>query len=284
MKKVYISGQSGFVGTHLSEYLTAKGYEVIPIDRKAFQMTGTNFLDFISEASVIINLAGAPIIKRWTKAYKKELMASRIFTTRKLAQAISLMSPKPEFFLSVSAVGIYNDKGRKTEESIIEADTFLTNLCVDWESEALAAASHTKLAICRMGIVLGKDGGMLKTVLPIFKNGFGGTINHGRQFLSWVHIDDVIAAIDFIIENKKEGVFNFTAPNPVTNRTFTKTLATALKKPAFLPVPGFMLKLIYGDGASILLNGQEVYPEKLLKNGFEFKYPKLNEALENLLS
>jgi len=279
MKKVFISGQSGFIGTHLSNILKAKGYEVVAVDRRAFKMNAADFLSFMEGADIVINLAGAPIIKRWTKAYKNELIASRIFTTRKLAQAIDYLEKKPLLFISVSAVGIYDDKGIKTEQSDIYGHNFLSKLCIDWEAEATLTDARTQVAVCRMGIVIGENGGAMKSLLPFFKMGLGGKIGNGSQMLSWIQIEDVINAFMYIIEGNVGGTFNFTAPQPVTNKAFTKALAAVLNKPAFLPIPTFALRLIYGEGASVLTGGQDVRPKNLEDIGYKFTYPDIDSAL-----
>ncbi len=279
MKNIIISGATGFIGSHLSQHLKTKGFNVVPISRKEFKMQPKAFLDFLSGADAVINLAGAPIVKRWTKKYKNELIASRLFTTRKLAQSIALMPDKPAIFISVSAVGIYDDKGIKKENDNITAEHFLSRLCVDWEHEALAAAAHTKVAICRMGLVLGHNGGLVKKLMPVFKKGLGGPIGSGKQVLSWIHIEDVVQAFVHVLENKLDGVINFTAPYPVSNKEFTKAFARVLKKPAFFMVPSFLLRMVFGEAAFVLTHGQNVYPQRLIESAYEFQFAHIDNAL-----
>ncbi|MDD3876782.1 MAG: TIGR01777 family oxidoreductase [Bacteroidales bacterium] len=281
-KKIFISGQNGLIGTSLSNALKDKGYDVTAIDRNAFKMEAGHFLSFIESADIIINLAGAPIIRRWTNKYKDELFNSRVLTTRKLVNAIQLMGKKPAQFISVSAVGIYNDVGIKTEDSDTATNSFLSQLSLAWEYEASLASTYTLTAICRMGVVLSKNGGALKTMMPLFKVGLGGKIAKGTQIMSWIHIDDVVRALLFLIEHKLSGVYNFTAPNPVNNSDFTSALAKTLKTPAFFTVPEFVLKVVYGEGAVVLTQGQHVLPQNLTDKGFKFNYPTIKQALEEL--
>jgi len=200
-------------------------------------------------------------------------------------EAISLMDQKPQLLISASAVGIYSQEGEQTESKYQIADDYLGQICAAWETEAKKAIPFTRVAITRFGIVLGKEGGALKRMLPLFRYGLGGKIASGRQGFSWIHIYDAIHALEFIIENKKlSGEFNLTAPNVVDNRKFTQVMAKMLRKPAFLTVPAFALKLLFGEGAIAVTGGQFALPKHLLDEGFQFSFPDIKLALDDLTS
>ncbi len=283
-KTIAISGSTGFVGSHLSETLKKEGNDIIAITRKDFKMPANELAQKLNGVDALIHLAGAPIIKRWTEEYKKEIYHSRIDTTDKLVAAMKEMNSKPQVFISTSAIGIYEDDQEHTEQSENLNDGFMGRVCVDWEASARAAKPLTRVVIFRLGVVLGEGGGAMQPMLPLFKAGLGGKIGSGKQGFSWVHLDDVIAAYLFALRNNKlEGPFNLTAPEAVDNATFTKTLAKALRRPAIFPVPPFGLRILYGEGAQALTSGSFVRPERLITNGFSFRYPELKGALEDIV-
>ena len=235
----------------------------------------------LKNASIVINLAGAPIIKRWTEEYKKVIFYSRIKTTTNLIYAMDMEST--QLFISASAVGIYSDKGEHTESNFNYAGDYLAYVCKEWEAEANRLSEKVRTVIFRFGVVLGK-GGALHKMLPLFRLGMGGVIGSGKQPYSWVHIKDVLGAFSFVMEHTAcKGIYNLTAPHPVTNRIFTHALAKTLKRGAFLPVPSFALKMIYGEGASVLISGQTVYPEHLMKDGYSFQFPEIEGALDHII-
>ena len=280
---IAISGSGGFIGTQLTAYFQAKGNEVQTLLRINAETSTSEIVKQLSGVDVIINLAGAPVIGRWTKSYKKILLDSRIITTRKIVEAISHMDKKPQLLISASAIGIYSQHGKQTESDFQIADDYLGQICTAWETEAKHAIPFTRVAIARFGIVLGKDGGMLKKMLPLFSLGMGGKIASGRQGFSWIHIYDVIHAMEFIIENTKlSGEFNFTAPNIVDNKKFTEILSKMLRKRAFLTVPAFALKLLFGEGAVAVTGGQFALPKHLVDEKFQFSYPDLKGALDDI--
>ncbi len=273
---IAISGANGFIGKKLTSYFLAKGNEVRNILRIHAETPAEDVATFLSDVDVVINLAGAPIAARWTEKYKRTLFNSRIITTRKIVEAISLLEKKPQLLISASAVGIYSPEGENTETKYKLTDDFLGKICIAWELEAKKAVPNTRVAIIRLGIVLSKDGGALKRMLPLFNLGFGGTIASGRQGFPWIHIYDVFHAIQFIIENKNlSGEFNFSSPHVIDNRNFTNELAKALKKKAFFNVPALALKLAFGEGAIAIAGGQFVFPKHLLEEGYKFSYPDL---------
>lgn len=280
---VLISGATGLVGTHLQKIFTSRGHAVAALGRDDFSGSLKTMAEKISESDIIIHLAGAPIVARWTASHKKEIMESRVKTTHMLVQAIEIAEKKPELLISTSAVGIYADGAVNTEEDSRLADGFLSEVCQRWEAEALFAQPFTKVAIFRFGVILAKDGGALQKMLLPFKLGLGGPIAGGKQGFSWIHIEDLIQAYIFVIEHKLDGTFNLTAPQITDNALFTKELGSALHRPVFMPIPEFALRLIFGEGATSLTSGQKVMPERLLNEGFEFRYPDLKKAFGELL-
>jgi uncharacterized protein (TIGR01777 family) len=282
---IAISGSGGFIGKQLISYFQAKGNEVRSISRINEGTPADEITRQLSGVDVIINLAGAPIVGRWSKKYKKVIFDSRIITTRKIVEAISMMDQKPKLFISGSAVGLYSPVGEQTEDKYRIADNYLAKICSAWELEAKNAIPFTRVAISRFGIVLGKDGGLIKRMLPLFRFGLGGKIASGRQGFSWIHIYDVIQVIEFIIENPKlSGEFNLTAPDVVDNGKFTKVLSKMLGKPALFAVPAFALKLLFGEGSIAVAGGQFAFPKHLTDEGFCFSYPDLKSALDDITS
>lgn len=283
MKTIAISGANGFVGTSLTNFFSSFGYKIVPLSRDILN-NKSKLEEVLNSTDIVINLAGANIINRWSESYKKLLYSSRIDTTSKIVNAISSISNKPKLLISTSAVGIYDNKSIYDENGSFSND-FLSNLCQDWEKEALKAKSEaTKVTIFRFGIILGKDGGALQKMITPFKFGLGGTIGSGKQAFSFIHINDLLNAYKFVIENDYDGIFNLTAPTPTTNKGLTLALGKTLKRPTILPVPEFVLKLIFSEGARVLTDGQSAIPKKLLDLGFEFKFKTIEETIENLCS
>lgn len=281
MKTIAITGSSGFVGTNLKRYFTDLGYEVLPIARGDLS-NQQRLQEIINQSDIVINLAGANIINRWSESYKKLLYSSRIDTTKAIVEAINTVENKPSQLISTSAVGIYDNKQTYDENGVHTSD-FLGKLAEDWEEEALKAKSEsTKVSIFRFGIVLGKDGGALEKMITPFKLGLGGVIGSGKQAFSFIHIEDLLNAYKFVIENNHEDVFNLTAPTPTTNRGLTLALGKTLKRPTILPVPEFVLNIIFSEGAKVLTDGQSAIPKNLMDLGFEFKYKTINDTIDDL--
>ncbi len=282
MKTIAITGASGFVGTNLTNFFKSFNYKIIPISRDILndELKLKNVLD---ESDVIINLAGANIIGRWTAEYKELLYTSRIDTTKKIVTALNQITDKNKLLISTSAVGIYDNKDTHDEDGTF-ANDFLSNLCQDWEKEALKAKSpNIKVSIFRFGIVLGKGGGAFAKMITPFRLGLGGIIGSGNQAFSYIHITDLLNAYKFVIENNYENTFNLTAPKPTINLLFTRALGKALRKPTIFPVPEFILKLIFSEGAKVLTDGQDVIPKRLLSLGFKFKYNDIKETVDGLI-
>lgn len=239
----------------------------------------------IALSDVVINLAGFPVSEKWTEENKKLIYNSRINITRKIVELINTSQNKPKKFISSSAIGFYGN-GR---EHLLTIDSppgvgFLANVCLDWEEEAQKVDEKVLLIIPRIGIVLDKESGALPKMATPFKLFVGGILGDGRQWMSWIHIDDLVNLfIEFVETDKYEGVLNAVSPNSVRNHTFSKILAKVLNRPNLLFVPSLVLRIILGESASMVLNSQKVFPEKLIQNDFEFKYPELEKALINLL-
>lgn len=278
--KILISGASGFIGRNLKNFLMHEGFSVDILDRSELHMPNEK----IEWADVVVNLAGAPIIKRWTKSYKEKIYDSRILTTKLLIDAVRNANNKPKVFISTSAVGIYSSQGIHDESSNHYNNSFLGKVCKDWEEEALKAYHEVRVVIFRLGIVLGKNGGAFPKMVKPFKLGFGGNLGSGEQSFSWIHLHDLLQAYKTAITKEQfKGIYNLTAPQTVANKDFTGMLSSVLHKPSFFNVPSFILKLTYGKASEMLLTGQAAMPNRLLHLEFEYKYPKLNEALKELL-
>lgn len=271
--KVALTGASGFVGSALQDHFK----QCVIIERGDDEAM---ILQKLSNVDVVINLAGAPIIKRWSDPYKKVLMKSRIETTEKLVAAVN--NSRIKHFISTSAIGIYPDDKVCDERCTEVADDFLGTLAKKWEDEALACQKPT--TILRFGVILGKNGGALKQMITPFKLGVGGIIGNGKMITSWIHMTDLIGIYRYIIDNHLTGIFNATAPHPVSNYTFTKALGKALHRPTILPIPEFALRIMYGEAASVLTGSKEVYPQKILDAGYTFKYTDIGDALEDIIS
>lgn len=270
--KVAISGASGFVASHLKKRFT----DFVVIKRSDNE---EQIVEKLKGVDAVFNLAGAPIIKRWSSSYKKVLLSSRVDTTRKIVNAINKSDVK--HFISTSAIGAYPDDAPYDESYEKYAEDFLGSLTSEWEKEAKKCSKPT--TILRFGVVLAKDGGALAQMLMPFKLGIGGTIGNGKMMTSWIDIEDLVRIYEFILENKITGTLNATAPHPVSNYTFTKALGKQLHRLTLCPLPRFVLKVIFGKGASVLTGSKEVYPQKLLKSGFEFKYENIKDSLKHLL-
>ena len=303
-KRLLITGGSGFIGRRLVPVLSAQGFAVTVLTRDP-DKTALHFkhtvatvkqLDSIKKSDgfeVVINLAGQGITdKRWTQSIKKQLRQSRLISTQNLIRYLLGTEKRPECFISGSAIGYYGDQGEKIiDEQIINEqmygnNSFASKLCFDWERKAqLAEVLGIRTCYLRTGIVLGRKGGALSKMLPAFKLGFGGRMGNGRQWMSWVHVDDLVGIILHIINHQNiNGAVNGTAPNPVTNKEFSATLARVLKRPAVLPMPACVLKLMLGEMAQeLLLSGQRVIPKKIVDAGYEFQYAELDRALTEIV-
>ena len=299
--KAFITGGSGFVGTHLTRRLLDNGHEVTVAarsDRGARNLPGSvkfvvadtskpgTWQESVAEQDILINLAGAGIFNRWNDAYKKLMRESRIRTTRNLVDAIPAARAREMVLLSTSAVGYYGFTGdEELDENTAAGDDFLALLARDWETEAAKAGEKgARVAIMRFGVVLGNDGGALEQMVRPFRFFMGGPIGSGRQWVSWIHVNDLCRAVLFLINNSAiVGPVNFTAPGPVINRDLAQAIGKVLGRPSSLPAPGFMIKLVLGEMGAVILQGQRVIPAVLLDKGFAFRFPRIEEALRDLL-
>lgn len=270
--KIALTGSSGFVGSHIQN--TFK--DCVSIERNDTQ---EEILQKLQGVDVVINLAGAPIIKRWSDPYKKTLITSRIDTTRRIVNAINKSDVK--HFISTSAIGAYPSDIACNESYTEHADDFLGELTKMWEDEAFKCEKPT--AIIRFGVVLGKEGGALAQMLTPFSLGVGGIIGDGKMMTSWIDIGDLMRIYKFVIDKKLTGIYNAVSNEPVSNYKLTKTLGAVLKRPTILPIPVFALKIMYGEAASVLTDSKKVYPKALLDAGFTFKYPDIESSLNHIL-
>ena len=294
--KIVISGASGLIGKSLVSQLQQHGHDVVRLVRRAAN-TGEIMWDpkagvldssALEGTDAVIHLSGAGIgDKRWTSSYKREILESRTITTSLIANTIANMSRKPSVFLCGSAIGIYGPRG---DEQLTEVSTngtsFLADVCEQWEAAAKPASdAGVRTVLLRTGIVLTTKGGALKKQLPLFQLGLGGKFGNGKQWQSWISIDDEVGAIEHLLTANVSGADNQTAPNPVTNAEFTSTLARVVKRPAFLPIPPFAPKAILGGelADALLFTGQRVIPAALNASGYQFVHPTLEVALRALL-
>jgi uncharacterized protein len=296
--KITLTGGSGLIGRRLLKTLGGSGHTFHILSRHAGTnlppgvklsvwdaMKGEPPADALEGAGAVIHLAGDAVAQKWTEEAKKKIRESRVTGTRRLVQAMSTISQRPSILISASAIGIYGDRGPEvlTEASPAGAG-FLADVCKEWEKEAdLAESLGLRVVKIRIGIVLDKNGGALAKMLPPFRSFVGGRMGSGKQWMSWIHLQDLANLFKFALENPVKGVLNGTAPNPVTNAEFTKELGAALHRPTLFPVPGLALKAIFGEMATMLLGGQRVLPKAASGAGFQFQYPELGPALANLL-
>lgn len=293
--KILVVGGTGFVGRHLIRALLDRGDSVEVMSRSPNAATttfggrvrGVSYESPIEGYDAVVNLAGAGIAdKRWSTDRKRELLESRTKTTAAVVKAIAASKAKPSVLVNASAIGYYGDRlDEELDEGSRPGIGFLPDTCVAWEREAEAvSASGTRLVLLRIGIVLG-DGGALKKMIPPFKAFVGGKLGSGRQWMSWIHVDDLVKLVIHCITNPNvRGPVNGTAPAPVTNDRFSKTLGKVLGRPSFAPVPGFALKLMLGEMAGMLLGGQKVLPRVALSSGFVFEHSTLESALDAVIN
>jgi len=290
-KKIAVTGASGLIGSALCAQLKSDGHQVIKIVRRAARVAdevswnplkGEIDLAGLEGADAVFHLAGAGVgDKRWSAAYRSEILNSRLLSTTTIANACEQI--QPEVFISASAVGYYGETGdRSVTETDRGGEDFLSIVCREWELAANQAPSVRTVKL-RTGLVLDPTGGALGRMLPIFKFGLGGKLGSGKQWWSWITLHDQIRAMIFLMNSKIEGPVNITSPNPVTNQEFTAALARALKRPAFFPAPAFALRAALGGFSSEILGSKKVIPKILLENEFEFDYPHLLEALTALV-
>lgn len=302
MKRIAVTGATGLIGRSLVPKLLNEGYRLTiflrdssrsPWNGKSIElvewdvMAGPPPVSALEGHDAVVHLAGFPIAAgRWTTSRKRAIRESRVIGTRNLVEALRSSTSRPPTLLSASAIGFYGNRGTEIlTEASPPGTGFLPEVCSQWESEAMAAKElGMRVVLLRTGIVLSTEGGALEKILPPFRLGFGGKLGRGDQYMSWIHLTDLVRLICFSLEIVVDGPLNGTAPHPLTNREFTRVLADVLYRPSFATVPATMLRLMYGEMAqSLLLEGQNVIPEKAVQEGFEFTFPTLQEALTDLL-
>lgn len=293
--RILMTGGTGFIGQQLCRRLSGR-HELLVWSRRPEQVArlcgpGIQAVSTLSELDAappeaVINLAGAPIASRpWTEARRRELYHSRVTLTHTLVDAMTRWQPAPHILLNASAVGFYGDQGEQPlDETSPPHDEFQHRLCRDWEQAALgASALGTRVCLLRFGLVLGRGGGFLQRLLLPFRLGLGGRLGDGRQWMSWIHMEDLLDIIEqALLDSRLQGPINATAPEPVTNEAFTRSLAAQLHRPAFLPVPAAALRLALGELSTLLLGGQRVYPRRLQDHGTVFRFPSLEKALRDI--
>jgi uncharacterized protein (TIGR01777 family) len=277
--RITITGASGLIGTKLAAVLTQRGDEVTKVSLR----NGPPDPADLAGRDAIVHLAGEPVAQRWSDETRRKILQSREQGTRQLVEAIEQADPRPKALISSSAVGYYGPHGDEAlDEDTPPGDDFLAQVCVAWEREANKAP--VRVVIVRTGVVLDQEGGALSKMLTPFKLGGGGPVAGGRQYMPWIHVDDVVGIYVAAIDNDWTGPVNATAPEPVTNKTFSKALGKALHRPAVAPIPGAAIRLLYGDMAEIVTKGQRVYPKRTLEYGYAYKHPQLDEALRAAVS
>jgi uncharacterized protein (TIGR01777 family) len=295
---ITITGASGFVGRRLLKTLAQSGHSLHVLSRHGGTnlppgvrisvwdaMKGPPPEDALRDADAVIHLAGEPVGQRWTAEVKRRIRDSRVTGTRHLVAGITKLSRKPSALIAASATGFYGPRGdAPLDETSAPGSGFLAEVCVEWEREAFAAKSlGMRVTTIRTGIALDPRGGALMKMLPPFRFGVGGRLGDGKQWMPWIHLDDLIGIYVFALENSVSGPLNATSPNPVTNAEFTRALAKALRRPALFPVPKPALKLLFGEMADLLFESQRVVPKQAQAGGFQFRYPLIEPALQQLL-
>ena len=303
--RVVVAGGTGFIGRALCERLANAGHAITALTRdpeqarskvyhavqivpwQGFRGQSEELSKALDGSDVVINLAGAPIAAgRWTPQVRELLRKSREGTTTAIVTTLAKLKARPVMLINASAIGFYGPRGdEELTEEASSGDGFLASLCREWEGAALAAERlGVRVATPRFGVVLGRDGGALARMLPVFRLGLGGPLGDGRQWMSWIHRDDLVELLIFLMDHAVSGPVNATAPHPVTNGEFSKTLGQTLGRPAFLRTPGFVMKLAFGDMANeLLLTGQRVIPHKAHSLGFHFRFPFIAGALNDIL-
>jgi uncharacterized protein len=302
--RVAVTGATGLIGRTLVEALVDRGDEVVALSRdadRARQMLGERIQAHawpdpvgapppeaaLAGADAVVHLLGEPVAQRWSDQAKQGIRRSRLDGTRSLVQGLLGLAPdrRPGVLVSQSATGFYGPRGEEPlTEDAPAGDDFLAGVVVGWEGEAMRAASELRVAVTRTGVVLAPEGGALAKMLPFFRLGIGGPVAGGRQYVPWIHLDDVVGAMLFCLDTTAAaGPINLTAPHPVTNTELSHSLGRVLKRPAVLPVPASALKLLYGEMAQIVITGQRVVPARLTELGYAFGHPDLEAALRDVL-
>jgi uncharacterized protein (TIGR01777 family) len=294
--KIAISGASGFIGKHLTKYLLEQKHEVLLITRtKKTNLESVKNLTWddldqdchaLEKLDGWINLAGETINQRWTASAKERIKHSRVSTIQHIAKLLEKLQDKPKAIINSSAIGIYGTSASETftEKSVTRPTDFLSSVVDQWE-KATDQLKGTRVVRVRTGLVLGMDGGALPSMIKPYRLGVGGKVGKGTQWVSWIHIEDLIRLFEYCILNDQiSGALNATSPNPVTMDQLGQTIGKVWHRPHFIPVPGFILKLLFGEMSTLILEGQRVLPQGILREGFKFNYTELEAALTHLFT
>ena len=283
--RIAISGSNGYIASNLIPALEAANHTVIRIRRDELADI-EKLTPILTNTSVVINLAGAPILQRWTPENKNSILKSRVETTENITKVINQLPShqRPKLFVSASAIGIYAPNLLHTESSHSFAGDFVSEVVSRWEKASEDLNPEVRRIVFRIGLILGREAKTIKSLLPLFKFGLGGKIADGKQPFPFIHIDDAVNAILWSIQTlQAEGIYNLVAPENIDNSTFTKTLAKLLKRPAIFTVPKIALKIALGEASSLLLNNPQVHPERLLHEGFQFTYPDIKSCIGQII-
>lgn len=278
---IAVAGYNGFIGKNFVS--DRKRDRIINLPRSLLYGEIADLMGAISGADIVVNLAGSPINTRWTRRNKRVIEESRFGVNSRLVKAMNQLEKKPAHFITASAIGIYRSSGIHTESSGSAAENYLASVVKGWEQPLSSLHREISATFLRIGIVLGRDGGMLPLMVKASKAGVLPVMGSGNQIYSFIHMDDLIAAIRFIIDERKEGVFHLTAPNPVDNTTFTRSLAKYRGVKIIFRMPEFVLKAALGESHIMVTEGPRVIPERLLRDGFVFRFPDIDTALQNLV-
>ncbi|MBN2341455.1 MAG: TIGR01777 family oxidoreductase [Deltaproteobacteria bacterium] len=294
--KIVVTGATGFVGSAVCSYLRSLNHTIVGIGRRnVHPLQGSSGFQYIhadtsmaggwqnqiSNADAVVNLAGESILRRWSGDARTRIWDSRVKTTKNVTNAMG----RTQTLLSFSATGYFGDRGPEelTEESA-RGTGFLSDLCAAWEDAATHAPGDSRIVICRLGVVLG-NGGALEKMLPVFKLGMGGRLGSGRQWFPWIHLEDVLGGIHFLLRTPAvTGPVHLVSPNPLINRAFTETLGNELGVPTVAVVPKMVLSMLFGEASCVLLDSQRVIPQKLTASGFNFRYPAIQAALHQIVA
>lgn len=282
--KIAISGSNGYIAGNLIKSFENHDIEVIKIGRQSLRDID-KLAEILSGTFCVINLAGAPILQRWTAANKEIIRSSRTESTINITQAINKLSPenRPRLFISASAIGIYSANATHTEESTSFAQDFVGSVVKDWENASANLSTDVRKVIFRIGIVIGKESKTIQNLLPVFKMGLGGKVSSGLQPFPFIHISDVTNAFLWAINTPGAiGIYNLVAPENINNKTFSQVLADALHRPMIFTVPSFVLKIALGNASNLLLSSPQAFPKRLIDEGFKFSYPDIKSALEEI--
>jgi len=285
--RICVTGASGFIGQTLIEILEPKRHQCVSVKRRLLYGPADELRNLLTGCDAVINLAGAPIMQRWTTKNKQTIYSSRIETTLNLATALHCIPEKtrPKTFISASAVGIYKSGETHDEYSQLFDSGFTGTIVRDWEKAIESVPKSIRRVIFRTGVVLGKKSQTMKKLVPLFRLGLGGKVGSGKQPFPFIHVNDLSTAFeDALNDTRYNGIYNLVAPDRINNAEFARCLSQKLDRPAFLPVPPFVIRVLYGNASALLLEGANVLPRRLLEAGFDFQYPTIAKSLDQILS